>query len=115
MLSFVEWNNAVVEQHVSVSHSESGDVVSNKQDNWQFRFHHVMHNAGQETVFDTLAAPIVSQATQGINGTIMAYGQTGAGKTFTMVRVQAAAVSTTPPLCLFAPWIVALTCVRERR
>ena len=69
MLSFVEWNNAVVEQHVSVSHSESGDVVSNKQDNWQFRFHHVMHNAGQETVFDTLAAPIVSQATQGINGT----------------------------------------------
>lgn len=59
--------------------------MSNKQDAWAFRFHSVMHNASQDTIYDTLAHDVVAQSINGTNGTIMAYGQTGAGKTFTMI------------------------------
>ena len=40
--------------------------------------------AEQKTIYDETAAPIVEAALQGYNGTIFAYGQTGAGKTHTM-------------------------------
>lgn len=45
----------------------------------------MLHNATQDTVYDSVGAKIVSTVMEGYNGTIMAYGQTGAGKTFTMV------------------------------
>ncbi|GMH56001.1 hypothetical protein TrRE_jg7295, partial [Triparma retinervis] len=38
----------------------------------------------QRNIYDTCAAPIVKSALEGYNGTIFAYGQTGAGKTHTM-------------------------------
>ncbi|GMH64629.1 hypothetical protein TL16_g04008 [Triparma laevis f. inornata] len=38
----------------------------------------------QRSIYDTCAAPIVKSALEGYNGTIFAYGQTGAGKTHTM-------------------------------
>ena len=43
-----------------------------------------MHNSSQEEVYDYCARDIVRQCVDGYNGTIMAYGQTGAGKTFTI-------------------------------
>ena len=42
------------------------------------------HDAIQKNIYDETAAPIVEAALPGYNGTIFAYGQTGAGKTFTM-------------------------------
>ena len=39
---------------------------------------------GQEDLFHSTAAPIVDAVLKGFNGTIFTYGQTGAGKTFTM-------------------------------
>ena len=36
-------------------------------------------------MYDTLARPVVEEFLAGTNGCIMAYGQTGAGKTFTMM------------------------------
>jgi len=60
-------------------------VLHNKQNNFKFNFHHVLHNAGQDTVYETLARDCVQGAVDGINGTIMTYGQTGSGKTFTMM------------------------------
>jgi kinesin family protein 3/17 len=39
----------------------------------------------QEDVYKTCAFSLVENALEGFNGTIFAYGQTGAGKTFTMV------------------------------
>ena len=57
----------------------------NLNSNYQFRFHHVLHNASQDTVYETLARDVVADAVDGINGTIMSYGQTGSGKTFTMM------------------------------
>lgn len=38
----------------------------------------------QEKVYDTTARSVVDSALQGYNATIFAYGQTGAGKTYTM-------------------------------
>jgi kinesin family protein 3/17 len=38
----------------------------------------------QRQIYDTCAAPIVKSALEGYNGTVFAYGQTGAGKTHTM-------------------------------
>jgi hypothetical protein len=38
----------------------------------------------QDEVYDTVASPIVSDVLRGFNGTVIAYGQTGTGKTHTM-------------------------------
>lgn len=38
----------------------------------------------QDYVFKVAAIPILNEALEGINGCIIAYGQTGAGKTYTM-------------------------------
>ncbi|KAG2765438.1 hypothetical protein Pcac1_g23093 [Phytophthora cactorum] len=52
---------------------------SNRKDCWQFKFHQVLHNAGQDRVYEAIARDIVHGAVvDGINGTILAYGQTGA-------------------------------------
>lgn len=61
-------------------------MLHNRREQWTYRFDHVMHNASQETAYEALCREAVSPVLDGINSTIMAYGQTGAGKTFTMVR-----------------------------
>ncbi|KAG2499144.1 hypothetical protein HYH03_002727 [Edaphochlamys debaryana] len=52
--------------------------------NYQFKFDNVLDTASQEQVYEATAAEVVQGALEGFNGTIMCYGQTGAGKTFTM-------------------------------
>ncbi|EDL09012.1 kinesin family member 9 [Mus musculus] len=59
-------------------------VVNNQQTDWSFKLDGVLHNASQDLVYETVAKDAVSQALDGYNGTIMCYGQTGAGKTYTM-------------------------------
>ena len=39
----------------------------------------------QQTVYDNLGAPLLNKAFEGWNGTIFAYGQTGAGKSYSFV------------------------------
>lgn len=39
----------------------------------------------QESIYESCAFSLVESALEGYNGTVFAYGQTGAGKTFTMV------------------------------
>ncbi|CAK9109399.1 Chromosome-associated kinesin KIF4A (Chromokinesin-A) [Durusdinium trenchii] len=49
-----------------------------------FQFDQVFDgSATQGQVFNAVAAPIVDAVLQGMNGCLLAYGQTGAGKTFT--------------------------------
>ena len=43
-------------------------------------------NCSQADVFNDTALPIIQSTLEGYNGTIFAYGQTGTGKTHTMVR-----------------------------
>lgn len=66
--------------------SVAAAAPSNKKDCWKFKFHQVLHNAGQDKVYEAIARDIVHGAVvDGVNGTILAYGQTGAGKSFTMI------------------------------
>lgn len=59
---------------------------SNRKDCWTFKFHQVLHNVGQDRVYEAIARDIVHGAVlDGVNGSILAYGQTGAGKSFTMI------------------------------
>uniref|UniRef100_A0A8C6BC41 Kinesin-like protein n=1 Tax=Monodon monoceros TaxID=40151 RepID=A0A8C6BC41_MONMO len=59
-------------------------VVNNQQTDWSFKLDGVLHDASQDLVYETVGKDVVSQALNGYNGTIMCYGQTGAGKTYTM-------------------------------
>ncbi|ETW02306.1 hypothetical protein H310_05853 [Aphanomyces invadans] len=71
---------------ISLADNKVDMVPSNKKDSWKFKFHQVLQNAGQDKVYEAIARDIVhGTIVDGINGTIMAYGQTGAGKTFTMI------------------------------
>ncbi|CAM9758314.1 unnamed protein product, partial [Chrysoparadoxa australica] len=80
-------------QTVVINKEEAGGDVDNvhsaqfdnKQNSFRFQFHHVLHNAGQDTIYDGLAFDVVQSTLDGVNGTIMSYGQTGSGKTFTMI------------------------------
>ena len=55
----------------------------------QFSFDAVFsENATQRKIYDTCAAPVVQSVLEGYNGTIFAYGQTGCGKTHTMIGVK---------------------------
>ena len=56
----------------------------NAQDSWTWRYDSVLHNASQDTAYADVS-PVVKSVLQGYNGTIMCYGQTGAGKTFTQI------------------------------
>lgn len=54
-----------------------------------FHFDHVFEkHVTNEQIFSALARPVVTSATDGINGVIFAYGQTAAGKTYTMLGTQ---------------------------
>ena len=59
--------------------------TSNRQDTYNFRFNSVLSNAGQDSVYESCGRSIIGGAMNGVNGTIFSYGQTGAGKTFTML------------------------------
>lgn len=59
-------------------------MINNQCESWKFKYNKILHNTSQEDVFDYCARGIISNIVEGYNGTIMCYGQTGAGKTFTM-------------------------------
>ncbi|XP_063273699.1 kinesin-like protein KIF9 isoform X2 [Prinia subflava] len=69
---------------IYIQKSPRAGVVNNSQTDWSFRLDGLLHNASQELVYETVAKDLVAKALQGYNGTIMCYGQTGAGKTYTM-------------------------------
>ena len=60
-------------------------IINNQQESWKYKFDKILHNASQEDVFDYCAKGLVGAVVEGYNATLMCYGQTGAGKTFTMV------------------------------
>eukprot|EP00794_Sanderia_malayensis_P005578 gene5578-6267_t len=51
-----------------------------------FQFDHVFSSSqSNEKICEKLSKPMVSSALEGFNGTLMAYGQTGTGKTYTLM------------------------------
>jgi kinesin family member 6/9 len=54
---------------------DTGGTHDHRQSSFRFQFHHVLHNAAQEAIYDGLAREIVQSAVDGCNGTIMTYGK----------------------------------------
>lgn len=69
---------------VQIPKGLEGGHVNNQQESWKFKFDKILHNSSQEEVFQVACRDIVQDVVKGFNGTLMCYGQTGAGKTFTM-------------------------------
>lgn len=53
-------------------------------------------NSVQADVYQAAVQPVVEDVLNGYNGTIMAYGQTGAGKTYTLSSIQPDAIGMIP-------------------
>ena len=63
-------------------------VISSKNEAKTFPFDYVYPmDTTQREVYDQVAFPIVDSIFQGYNGTVFAYGQTGCGKTYTMMGI----------------------------
>lgn len=62
-------------------------LINNQTDSWTFKFDHILHNVTQDTVFEACMEGTHNMASifDGYNVSIMTYGQTGAGKTYTMM------------------------------
>ncbi|KAL4569891.1 hypothetical protein LXL04_025537 [Taraxacum kok-saghyz] len=62
-----------------------------RRNNWDsdtFEFDEVLTEfASQKRVYEVVAKPVVENVLDGYNGTVMAYGQTGTGKTDTLGRL----------------------------
>ncbi|KAL8538668.1 hypothetical protein ACS0TY_000616 [Phlomoides rotata] len=62
-----------------------------RKNNWSsesYRFDEVFtESASQKRVYEVVAKPVVESVLDGYNGTVMAYGQTGTGKTYTVGRM----------------------------
>lgn len=59
-------------------------IINHQQNQWGFKFEKVLSNASQDIVFNLGAKEILTSALEGYSGCVLCYGQTGAGKTFTM-------------------------------
>ncbi|XP_031276558.1 kinesin-like protein KIN-1 [Pistacia vera] len=65
--------------------SETFIFKDDKEEEFKFCFDRVFYeNSEQVDVYEFLALPIIRDAVNAINGTIITYGQTGAGKTYSM-------------------------------
>eukprot|EP01018_Ginkgo_biloba_P011808 Gb_29538 [translate_table: standard] len=62
-----------------------------RKNNWDsdtYQFDEILTEfASQKRVYEVVAKPVVESVLEGYNGTVMAYGQTGTGKTFTLGRL----------------------------
>ncbi|CAO2836773.1 unnamed protein product [Amaranthus hypochondriacus] len=64
---------------------ENFNFKDEKDGDLSFTFDKVFYeDSAQASVYEVLALPIVQDAVNAINGTILTYGQTGAGKTYSM-------------------------------
>eukprot|EP00755_Sulcionema_specki_P037713 Sspe_Gene.109472::Locus_89615_Transcript_1_1_Confidence_1.000_Length_774::g.109472::m.109472/K10397/KIF6_9; kinesin family member 6/9 len=70
--------------HLYMQKKKDSGVVNNTQENFSYKVDQILHNSSQEATYDAVAHEAVQSSLQGYNATVMAYGQTGAGKTYTM-------------------------------
>ncbi|TGZ59807.1 hypothetical protein CRM22_008872 [Opisthorchis felineus] len=62
-------------------------VINNEISAWKFEFEKVFRNIGQERFYKETTSDLVISAVAGVSGTVICYGQTGAGKTYTISGV----------------------------
>ncbi|KAI3387540.1 hypothetical protein SNEBB_006227 [Seison nebaliae] len=83
--SFIEFEKDERTIKIHTKHSAGySSAVNNVMKDWSLRVDGVLLNAGQEKVYDDVVRDVVNKGLDGYNGTILCYGQTGTGKTYTM-------------------------------
>lgn len=80
-------SRAARETSVDTADVRKGTLIIKKDmDRKQFNFDSLFDDTSEQPgVYDRVARPVVSSMLQGYNATIFAYGQTGTGKTHTMI------------------------------
>jgi len=82
----VDQGDALQRRCVSVSREHAQIVLHSASDDKAFTFDHAGdEHTSQEDVFRAVGMPITEACMAGYNTTIFAYGQTGAGKTYTIL------------------------------
>ncbi|KAL7374132.1 hypothetical protein ABVT39_022718 [Epinephelus coioides] len=75
-------------QTVNINHRKDSkkpqDSRKSQQSSWSFRLNGVLQDVSQEELYARVCQQVVLGALDGYNGTVMCFGQTGAGKTYTM-------------------------------
>ena len=84
---YVRFRPGIGEQTEISKLNSTGDLMIKRDfEKRIFQFNHVFQNtSSQESVINQVAEPVWEAITNGYNGSILAYGQTGTGKTFTML------------------------------
>jgi kinesin family protein 6/9 len=67
---------------ITIPKKDDQGFVNHQQEHWSFKFDKILRNVSQEVLFGMTGKDMVTGALDGYSGTIIAYGQTGAGKTF---------------------------------
>ena len=70
---------------VTVRHTTTNVDGIAKQELLSFACEAALENASQERMFEAAGKPVADAVLDGYNGTVLCYGQTGAGKSFTIV------------------------------
>lgn len=69
---------------VSFPKDAASGLINNQLDSLSLKFDGVLENVSQDTVYNTCAHDAVDSVLAGVNACVFCYGQTGAGKTFSM-------------------------------
>lgn len=59
--------------------------INHQQDQWTFKFDKILMNESQDFVFELTGRKLITSLIDGYSSSLVAYGQTGAGKTFTTI------------------------------
>lgn len=70
---------------ITIPKKNEQGYVNHQQEHWAFKFDKIMRNVSQEILFGMTVKDMVLGSLDGYSGTLIAYGQTGAGKTFTIL------------------------------
>jgi kinesin family protein 6/9 len=83
-IHFEGTSDKTVSVRVGKNEDQLRGFINNKQEGWSFPVDVILHNASQELVYETCGQGLVVELMRGYNGTLLTYGETGAGKTYTM-------------------------------
>jgi len=70
---------------ITIPKKDEQGYINHQQEHWSFKFDKILRNVSQEVLFGMTCKDLVSSSLDGYSGTLIAYGQTGAGKTFTIL------------------------------
>uniref|UniRef100_A0A7N8XZS6 Kinesin-like protein n=1 Tax=Mastacembelus armatus TaxID=205130 RepID=A0A7N8XZS6_9TELE len=69
---------------MTLSTQKLKDSKNGQPNSWSFQLDGILQDVSQEEVYTQVCRRVVQGALDGYNGTVMCFGQTGAGKTYTM-------------------------------